>query len=533
MKRLVTLFVILLVSLGLFAKKVELSKGEHGYKILSNHQSMLKMEYDLGAIHFKDVTTEKGEFSRIAFEGSKNSVIVGSPELPEFRDLIEMPFNSNPTIKLLSYDIEEYTLKELGINNEIYPAQPSYEKCTAPEDIKFIFNKEIYNRELFIGSEIASIKKIGTSRGIDQAVLEIAPIKYNPTTETFQVYQNIKFELNYNNSDFQKASEKRVREYSPFFAGTEKYNINTKPLNGSEKDSQFRAPVSYLIVANNLLENNIDLERFIDWKTEKGFNVVTNYVASTATVEEIDSWVEEQYENITPAPSFVLLVGDMNGSYTVATDVPSSAPQASDLPYGVIGDIDSDNHVPSIYVGRFSVRSEADLTAQVDKTIWYEKEMFTSGADFSYLENTMGTAGHDTGYQASHGNPHIRYAMEHYFNNNSYTYPNYGTTPTITGYRNIFKIWLSKLSCNYQMCLPNCKWGYINRSITIFISHTSTMKNTIVICKGNICFRCRCNLKCSSTWSNRSHTIYCLDCRNANICRYRRIPKYVICVIIF
>jgi hypothetical protein len=168
-----------------------------------------------------------------------------------------------------------------------------------------------------------------------------------------------------------KALEEADSKRSIYFEDIFKTAINYK----NEERSAVELPTSYLIVAPENLESNPDLQKFIEWKQQKGFNVVTNYIFASATVESVDSWVEDQYSNLTPTPSFLLIVGDMNGDYVVPTKTSNiGGASVSDLSYGVIGNPSTSNHVKSIYVGRFSVRGLSDLTNQVNKTIWYEKD---------------------------------------------------------------------------------------------------------------------------------------------------------------
>ncbi|MCD4818717.1 MAG: hypothetical protein K8S23_08500 [Candidatus Cloacimonetes bacterium] len=195
------------------------------------------------------------------------------------------------------------------------------------------------------------------------------------------------------------------------------------------------APINYLVIANSTLEGNQSLIDFISWKTEKGFQITTHFVDSTATIEEIDLWVEQQYESMDPNPQFLLLIGDSNGPFTVKTQEDNLPPGPgdiiSDLIYGVIGDITSTNRIPEIFVGRFSVRTEEDLAVQVNKTIWYEKEQFITSADISFLENALGVSNNNEAYFL-YRNAVIAYGWDYYFND-TYVNPYTGTTNSMNG----------------------------------------------------------------------------------------------------
>ena len=297
------------------------------------------------------------------------------------------------------------------------PVQPKYSKSSLESDRKFIYDIEFYKNNKFTEDPIAKIHKSGVMRGVGVANLEILPISYNPITNKIKVFSDIVVDVNYNNRSY--SDHKKVAEYSPFFEKQYKSLINYKSI--STKADLTSYPVTYLIIASDQLSSNAKLQELIDWKTEKGFNVVVNYVSSTTSTDDIKTWVEGQYASLDPKPTFVLVVGDEDGTYKVATEMSpplgsAGSVSVSDLLYSVIGATGSSNRIPSMYIGRFSVQSLTDLDAQVDKTIWYEKTQFTSSADLSYLGNVMGVAGVDGTYASSHGNPQIRYGMNYYFN---------------------------------------------------------------------------------------------------------------------
>ncbi|MBU4486304.1 MAG: hypothetical protein KKD38_05195, partial [Candidatus Delongbacteria bacterium] len=434
MKKLFALTALLIFSLN--AEIIQLNEGKFtGYRLISNSIDNLGLEFGLNELSFVDIVTEKGEFTELRFENSKNTNLIGSPKLPIFRELIEFPVSSIPQINVISFKETEIFLDDLGIINKIIPAQPSYSKSTPSNEINFVINPESYSNDDYSKMEnIAAITKSGTMRGVDIGVLEIRPVSYNPVKNSLKILTDIELNVSFSNL---KADTERIRaeNYSPYFE-----NQFSKFMNHRTVDSKVdltRYPITYLIIANEVLNGNTKLQEFIDWKTQKGFKVITQYFASTATTTGIDTWVENQYQNLSPKPTFLLIVGDQSGTYIIPTEQnpplgSTGNVSVSDLLYSVIGTTASDNRIPSIYVGRFSVNNLTDLDAQIDKTIWYEKTQFTSEADLTYLSEVMGVAGVDGSYAATHGNPQIRYGMSYYFND-SYRIPLDGSGVHITG----------------------------------------------------------------------------------------------------
>jgi hypothetical protein len=387
-----------------------------GYRITGDSENYLEVDFSVGELTYSDIDTEKGVFTKLEIENGYVTRNEGSPALPAMHEMIAMPYGAEPSVEVISYDKKVYSLKELGIENPVFPAQPSYSKSSKPEDIKFIYNEVAYMSSKFNDGVLAEVSKSGTMRGVGVGVLKVYPFKYNPAEGTVEVYNDLKVRVNFIGAD-PRAEQIQSESYSPYFESAYSQMINYKP--SSVKADLMTWPVTYLIVASDVLSGNADLQRLIDWKTEKGFKVIVEYVSSSASISANDGWVETQYSSLNPKPSFLLLVGDLDGTYAVQSNQSSplggSNVETSDLEYGVMGAVSSSNRVPSIYVGRYSVRTTGDLTAQVDKTIWYEKEQFTTSADLSYLTRTLGCAGVDASFSASHGDPHISYGWTHYF----------------------------------------------------------------------------------------------------------------------
>jgi len=427
-KRSLWLFICLIMPVTIMASVVKISDGKHGYSIIKNTDSFLEIEYSINSLNAKEISNEAGTFTELSFKSGFLSRTVGAPALPTFRNLIEIPCEAGFTIEVLSYEETVYTLEELGISHPVSPVQPSYSKSTDPSEIYFRYNQEVYNTDAFNTDELVTLKKGGISRGVGIGNLVISPFRYNPVQGIIKVYNNLRFKIKYN-GNISHSFTRKMEEYSPVFEGMFGQLINYRSVPDEVKASIETYPITYLVVASDALEGNADLNAFLAWKEKKGFTIVENYVSSSTGTSTIDSWIETQYNTLTPKPSFILLVGDESGTYCVDAEDNVGSASRSDLLYSVMGTVSSSNDVPSMYLGRFSVNSTAELTAQTDKTIWYEIGQFENSYDLSYLSNVMICAGVDGGYGSSHGNPQVLYGMTYYFND-TYTNPLYTSDGT-------------------------------------------------------------------------------------------------------
>ena len=409
------------------ATSTTINNGEHGYSIIKNTDEVLEIEYSINAISTENVITEKGVFTRISIIDGYLSRNIGTPELPTFRNLIEVPCNATVSVQIISYEETVYNAEELGISYPLYPVQPSVSKSADPSEIVFMYDPEAYSIDAYNTDELVTYKKGGVSRGVGVGNLVVSPFRYNPVQGTIKLYNKLRFKVSFE-GNIAKSFERKIEEYSPAFSGAFGQLINYRPIPETVRDALETYPMTYLIVASDALEGNSDLNDFIAWKEQKGFTVKTNYFSGSDATSTIDNWIENKYNSLSPKPSFVLIVGDESGNYCIkSVNNPASGISRSDHLYGVIGNVSSSNDIPSMYVGRFSVNATSELAAQTDKTLWYERDQFVNNYDLAYLDNVMLVAGVDASYASTYGNPQVLYGSTYYFND-TYTNPIYGGT---------------------------------------------------------------------------------------------------------
>ncbi len=164
------------------------------------------------------------------------------------------------------------------------------------------------------------------------------------------------------------------------------------------------APYGRLLI---LMQNNESIintmQPYIRWKHEQGYQVAIETLNNVNSRNLIASLIEAHYEIDTDIPlEYVLLVGDADGSVMV---VPYN--ETTDNPYV---QMNTGNQLPNIAIGRFSVRNLTQLQRVVNKTIAYERDVYTS--DPSWLGNAVLTAGAGSGISPIFTNRSIKWMMQ-------------------------------------------------------------------------------------------------------------------------
>jgi len=301
--------------LGVSARDIAIKEnGKTDIEVQANTYQKLGFSNSLDLIRAYKVNTEMGIFSELIVRGYSAGMNTGDPKLPVNRKLIEIPFGAAPEVHIISYNVEEFNLEDLGIEYPLMPAQPP-----APKDgsyVPFEYNEAAYQLDAFTPQELVSVEVLGVMRGLRIARLDIAPVQYNPVTGMIRVYSDIEAEVVFSGADVIATLEEKKKNQAPYFKSVGAGLLNYKNEQTSNRDTITKYPVKFVIVADPMFESQ--LQPFVEWKTKKGFTVVEAYtddpnVGSSTT--SIKAYLEGLYDAGTaadPAPSFVLFVGDVD-----------------------------------------------------------------------------------------------------------------------------------------------------------------------------------------------------------------------------
>lgn len=422
-KTFIPALIIILIGLSVSAystnKTITLNKSQKtSLEITINTPEKLAFSLNYGSINIESIKTDNGTYARLLIEKFSKSYNEGSPELPLFNRLIEMPMNSTPVVEIINYSEQEYDLNKLGIDYKLIPAQQSQPKCGSTK--QFQINNELYSSNQYYKNTLVEVEKLGILRGANIGRIEVSPISYNPVTNTIRVITDIEFTVTFENADIALTQELKRKTRSPYFDGIYNQLANNQY---STRDYITTYPIHYVVISDRMFETQ--LQPFINWKKRKGFTVTEAYTDVIGTsLQQIKDYIQNLYNNGTPenpAPSFVLFVGDI-------AQIPAwnNGDGVTDRNYvEYTGDL-----FPEIFYGRFSAENAGHLQPYIDKTLMYEQYTMPNP---SYLDTVVMVSGVDGSYAQDWGNGQINYGTINYFNDDhdiyshTYLYPASGS----------------------------------------------------------------------------------------------------------
>ena len=479
MKRVFIIIILAMSTLFAMAQgRIDL-RSESKAEITRSDLSMLQATFSFGSIESQAVETEKGVFSEISLDGTYIAGEAGSPMLPAAHQLLAVPFGAQPVVNIVNYTMKEYKLDDYGINT-LMPRQPSVKKNVRPEDVKFIYNASAYAAKGFDNKPLATIEVEGTMRGIQVGSLLINPLKYDVSTNTLRVYNNIEVEVDFVGGDIAGTRDMLLKTYSPYFDIVYKQFFNSRDILDVYTDHPdlMAYPVNMIVIApQNYLSA---LEPWTNWKIQKGFNVdVYTTAQSGSTYSAIRTFIQNKYNAGVSAgktPTFLILVGDTGQIPASMTASQTSNGKVSDLKYGTM---DSD-YFPEMFYSRMSAENTSQLTSIINKILQVEQYTIP---DPSYLNKVLLIAGADSYWNPRVGQPTINYATNNYYN-------------TSHGFTNVYKYLSSYTNCynnfntgvgfaNYTAHGDNTMWAdpqFTNSNV-----NNLTNANKYFLAMGNCC----------------------------------------------
>ncbi len=389
------------------AKTFDLSGTNNTIKKNSQSNDGFTVDVVTSKFTLQPVNTSKGNFVKLTGPQLTKTYVQGMPELPVYSKLIEVPQGADVTIKVISYDEEIIDLNSQGITAKIIPAQASERKTPSHDELSL--NENVYHKNAFYKpGDMVIYDERGQMRATRIGRIEIRPFSYNPVKNLLKVYKNIKIEVTFTGANH--AATKALKKKYGDGAGTS-FGSFLK-LDYGQKAFMAQAPFTYVIVADRAYE--AALQDFVQWKTQKGFNVIEAYTDDPNvgnTVASIKAYCQNLYNN-PPAGynplSYILVVGDIDV-------IPATQhAEVNDSPYT---DLDiaeyTGDYLPEVNFGRWAADNAQEVADIVAKTIKYEKLQM---ADISYLHDALLVAGDDESHEDTYGGGAIYYADHYYVN---------------------------------------------------------------------------------------------------------------------
>jgi len=318
-------------------------------------------------------------FTQVMIPGTETGgYLPGDPAVPTFHFLFAAPQGSTPLLIMEKTAFE--TAEEIQLN--LIPVQEEPYDDGLGDAPPFVKNDDIYKAAGPYPPNPVTITPIGRCRDLEIYAMDVAAGQYDPLTQTLTLFSKVTPAVEFSGGSGVFVPERALSPFEPS-TGINVASVvnNAAVLAGLEP---YIPPANFMgqelmILTPPLLEEAAST--LADWKNEKGIVTGTFVVCDGAgpgpdTIAEIKQLIQDEYDNDTIRPAYILLLGDVNLIPTdyVTPHISVGAPTiASDFAYANLGDAAGDQ-VPEFAVGRLPAKTLEQATVMVNKIISYESE---------------------------------------------------------------------------------------------------------------------------------------------------------------
>jgi hypothetical protein len=377
--KLVTVFALLLATSGFSSGLVTVGSDIEG----------MVLSLETPVPQFGSIELSGSNYTSLDLSGAENLSEVGLPRVPVYRAWIEIPVGATVDVQVTENRISTF---DLPTSMPVEPGLPPVSKNLPRDSYTLQFDRDVYISGSSFPASWVRVINAGEMRGHNLALVEVMPVRWNPSDGTVQVLSSASITLSYVGGSVAQS-----------YANSERYAANgfeallsaTLANYGTYRDGTDSPMGGYLIIAHPDFYATA-MDAFVTWKTRSGYPVtMVSTVETGGTADEIKAYILNAIETWTTPPQYVLLVGDSGFIPGCAATTYSGV---SDLYYVCL---DDGGWIPDAFIGRFSVQNAGECVLMAQRLIDYETWNYGAGSG-AWLQSTGWIASSDN-YAVSEG----------------------------------------------------------------------------------------------------------------------------------
>ena len=341
------------------------------FELKAQDTSGMDISFTLPSFEVKKEISNGQTFQRITLPDAGTLMQNGMPELPIITTSIAIPHRGSVSIEV--QNTQHSILRQ-------YHAYPLQEGDNLDSPKAFVQNTDYYSNGAVYPGSVVDYSEPMILRDFRIVTIQVNPFSYNADLDELTVYDNIQLRVNFTDETGVNELPAPVQYISPSFD-----KIYNSVIQNYRDFSHFlvpNTPPRHLIIHGNTTDVNFHnaMDNFAHWKRQKGadvdiFSTASNQAGSSTS--SIQTFIRGRYNDPATRPDFVILVGDVTGSYSVPafkyvngdTDFPYTHMNTGDI----LGDV---------FIGRISAENISQLLVLFHKIYVYEKDIDVATADW-------------------------------------------------------------------------------------------------------------------------------------------------------
>jgi len=337
---------------------------ENSRKPLFNHiesnTESIQLEFSLNGYKLENISERGLIYQKISYRNEGEFLEVGKPDLPIFTRLIAIPNEGEVLFEIIS---SEY---DIIADINVYPQQ-KLQNESQPKNQEFFIDENFYANGDTFPDKIVSLGNPAIMRDYRVINVIVNPFKFDPKTKELKIIKNIDFTINCTTKkgiNIKRRNQKKSRAFESIYSST---IINYESI--ITRDDEFQQPC-YLFIYPTSTTVEQNLQYLIDWKHQKGFDVVAaNTFETGSSLSSIKNYIQNAYDNWENPPEFICLVGDAGGNFSIPTAHLDGG--EGDHFYTLL---EGDDILSDAFIGRLSFNDIFEFQTIISKILNYEKE---------------------------------------------------------------------------------------------------------------------------------------------------------------
>ena len=354
MKRFYLIFIFLFLIFSLFAKTISINEKNLDISITSSGKESEIVDISFGRFRLTPELISEKKYNHIYLENESNLQLKGDPELPTINRSLIIPDDKKMELEIIEYEYKDFEI-------DVAPSKGEILRSVDPADVPYEF-APVYDQNDFYPSKLAELGSPYILRDFRGILLTVYPFAYNPITGILRVYHHLEFRIFSSGPDEINLKNRIKPGYSLDFESI--YHNHFLNFDQGRYDPVEETGRMLVISHEDFLD---EIQPYVDWKLQKGIETELFEISDIGdNPTEIKAFIEDEYDSA-DGLTFVQLVGDaaqiptfQNGSY-------GQDPRYSQ--------VDGSDDYPDLFVGRFSGTETEHIETQVERTIYYERDI--------------------------------------------------------------------------------------------------------------------------------------------------------------
>jgi hypothetical protein len=367
---------------GAAAETIALGPEQTGFRLLESDGNRIVVEFTLSALEKEAVTIQGQSYALYGAPGLAYLMEVGAPQLPVAREALIIPDEGRIEVRV------QHQEKTVLATEPVVPSKGHLTRDKDPATVPYTFGP-VYASAGFYPPEVALSHEPFIIRDFRGAVLEIRPVRFDPSTGSLEVTTRITVEVfrapGSGINEIQRAEPPRALdpEFANFYANL---FLNYDPL----RYDLLPEPGRCLIITYDSFHDAA--AQLLEWKLKKGIpTLLVDKSQIGNTANDIKAYIQSLYDE-PEGLTYIILIGDVQqiptlyGSYEGAPSDPCYVKLAGN------------DHYPDALISRLPAQTINQAQYLVHKVVRYEESPDLSEPEAAWYHKACGIGSAEGGW---------------------------------------------------------------------------------------------------------------------------------------